>query len=152
MIKILYSVLFVVSVIHVFEEYYTGWLDYAREYVIHIRKIVFIIVNIIFLVLALISTIAMIISGFHFFNAIIVSLIFINALIHILPAIKAKKYLPGLYSALFGYLPISVYILVYHILKRELTLIFALYAFILGLIIMSLPFFYQIVIKKSVSR
>ena len=147
MIKSLTVVLLVISVIHVFEEYFTGWIEYAGTYVKNIQKREFVFFNVIFVFLVTLSTILIIVDRFTIFNLSILFLILINSFIHILPSIRVKKYLPGLVTALFGYLPLSGYLIFHYRMSREVTNKDLFFAFLIGLFIMAVPFVYQIITK-----
>jgi hypothetical protein len=148
-IKIFYLIILIISLIHIFEEYFTGWVDYARQYAKKLKAIEFIIVNIIFFAAVIIATLLVIFDKFTIFSLSIIFLIFINSLIHIVPSIVLRKYTPGLFSALFGYLPVSVFIIIYHYLHNDIMISGLIISFIFGLFLMSLPVLYQIVFKKA---
>lgn len=149
-IKIIYLLLLFISVAHVFEEYFTGWIDYARQFKSDIKKIEFIVINIIFIILVAISTILIFFNNFSIFNLSVVFLIFINSLIHIMPTIVLRKYTPGFVSALIGYFPFSIYVIFWHFIRGEVSIGGLLISFLIGLLLMILPFLYQGVLKKSI--
>ena len=75
-ISVLYCLILAVAIIHVFEEYFTGWLDYAQQYAKNVKRIDFIVVNIIFIVFVLLSTILVILNQTQIiFNLSVVFLI-----------------------------------------------------------------------------
>jgi len=149
-IVILYCLILLAAIIHVFEEYYTGWLDYAQKYARNVKKVDFIVINIIFVIIVFISTLLVILTQTQtIFNLAVVFLIFINALIHLVPSIVLKRYIPGLMSAVLGYLPISIWIIVFDYINKQFSLVEIFISFIIGLLLMALPFIYQIVFRKN---
>ncbi len=149
-ILILYGLILLAAIIHVLEEYYTGWLDYAQKYAKNVKKVDFIVINIIFVIIVFISTLLVILTQTQtIFNLAVVFLIFINALIHIIPSIVLRRYIPGLISALIGYLPVSIWIIGYDYVSKQFNLMEIFISLIIGLLLMALPFIYQAVFKKN---
>jgi hypothetical protein len=151
-IKIFYLAITIISLIHIFEEYFTGWVDYARQYAKNLKAIEFIIVNIIFFAAVVVSTVLILEDSITIYSISIIFLIFINSLIHIIPSIVLRKYVPGLFSALFGYLPLSIYIILYHFISKEITSTGLILSFVFGLALMSLPVLYQVIFNKASIR
>jgi hypothetical protein len=148
-IKIFYLIVTALALIHIFEEYFTGWVDYARQYAKNVKATEFIIVNIIFFAAVIAATLLVVFDKFSIFSLSIIFLILINSLIHIIPSIVLRKYVPGLFSALFGYLPVSVYIIISHYINNDSMMRDFVISFILGLFLMSLPVLYQVVFNKA---
>ncbi|MBN2039676.1 MAG: HXXEE domain-containing protein [Spirochaetes bacterium] len=147
-IKIIYLIILIISIAHVFEEYFTGWLDYARQFKSDIKKSEFVVINILFLILVIISTLLIFFDNFSVFNLSVIFLIFLNSLIHIMPAVILRKYTPGFISALIGYFPLSIWVIFWHFIREEVSVVGLILSFLTGLLLMSIPFIFQGVIKK----
>jgi hypothetical protein len=138
--KILFLIIFGAVIIHIFEEYYFGWLKFVKRY----NFLEFTIFNAFFLALCIVGVI---IGEKHLvFGLSIASLIFINALIHIVSSIKIKKFLPGTFSAVFFYIPLSIY--TYYFYVNNLSFLNLLFSIILGFFWMIIPLVYTKIKSK----
>jgi ABC-type multidrug transport system permease subunit len=106
------------AVIHVFEEYFTGFMDWMKNYspkgFMDLKKfspkgtkLFFIIVNSLFIVLCVLA--AIVNQAIPFFSLSIAFLLIINALLHVSGAIRVRSYAPGVVSAVILYIPLSFY-------------------------------------------
>jgi hypothetical protein len=96
------------SIVHVFEEYYGGFVEMMRKYspIRGMTKSVFAVVNAVFILLCVLA--AIINSAIPVYSLSIAALIFINSLIHFGAAIRVRGYAAGLVSAIFLYIPLSI--------------------------------------------
>jgi len=142
---VLWTVL-LVSIIHVLEEYFAGFVKVVNE-ISPIKGITtgqFIFINLLMFLLEILAIIVN--TGNVLFTLSVGALIFINALIHLGGSIKFKRYMPGLISAIAGYIPLSIFmILLYQNAGLIVSPIEILFALILGLCWMIIPFCYQCV-------
>lgn len=131
----------VAAIIHVIEEFQGGWLNWAQRYIPGITLSQFLTINTAFVFLCISGALAG--SDYPVFSLSIASLIFINALIHIIPALRGRGYTPGLISAVLLYLPLSLtaYYLTLHL--QQMSVSKSILAGLLGLGWMSVPFIFQ---------
>jgi hypothetical protein len=131
----------VAAIFHVVEELQGGWLDWAQRYVPGITLNQFLTINTAFVSLCILG--ALVGSEYPVFSLSIASLIFSNALIHIIPALRLGCYTPGLISAVLLYLPLSVtaYYLALH--SQQMSVCNGVLAGLLGFGWMSVPFIFQ---------
>jgi len=140
-----YQTLLIISVfaaiVHVIEEYIFGWIEWANNFVAGITVIQFIVVNTLFVALCIIASIVS--DTYIVFSSSIFSLLLINSFVHIAPAIKQMRYSPGLVTAIFLFIPISVAgytnLLGMNIISNNEFIISVL----IGVLWMSAPFIYQ---------
>nr|MDO8098208.1 HXXEE domain-containing protein [Candidatus Njordarchaeota archaeon] len=97
------------AVIHVVEEYATGWVNIVNKLHLPMRMSMrrFTIINILFLALCVSAAIANI--GIPVFSLSIAILVLVNGLIHIAWTIKLRRYFPGVASSILLYIPFSIY-------------------------------------------
>ena len=84
------------SIIHISEEYFGGWLQWVQRHAKGVTQIQFVFVNSLFVALCIIAAF----GTSLIFKLSIASLIFSNALIHIVPTLVFKHYSPGIWSAI----------------------------------------------------
>jgi hypothetical protein len=129
------------AIIHVAEEYKYGWVTWANSFTSGITIKQFIVFNTAFVFLCVIA--ALLNRVFIVFSSSIFSLFLINSLVHIAPSIKQMKYSPGLFSAVFLFIPIGV--AGYSLLLNQgiLSLKYFTLSILIGIFWMSIPFIYQ---------
>jgi hypothetical protein len=105
----------VASVVHVLEEYFGGFVDMMQKYgpIRAISKSLFVAVNAVFIFLCILAVV--INASIPTYSLSIAALIFINSFIHIGGAVRVKGYAAGLVSAVFLYIPLSVYAYVLYV-------------------------------------
>lgn len=132
----------VAAVIHVVEELGSGWLRWAQRHVPGITICQFLIINAAFILLCFFGAFAG--SSYPVFSLSISSLIFINALIHIIPAMRFRCYIPGLVSAVFFYVPLAIMDYYLALYSQHMKVSDSVKAGLLGLAWMSVPFLFQV--------
>jgi hypothetical protein len=145
----IFVVILIVSVIHVFEEYYGGFVDQMQRFIPETDLSQFVSVNMSFIMLTFISVIVG--SSSLIYSLSIAALLFINVLFHIGGTIRLRGYNAGLISAIFLYMPVSVYAYYYFWNSGALTPIEGVLSVLLGILWMVFVFihqFIQISIKK----
>ena len=125
----------VASVIHIFEEYYGGWIKWVQKYAKGVTFPHFVIVNFIFISLCIAASIC----DSLLFKLSIASLIFVNSVIHIVPTFILRHYSPGIWSAIFLYLPLSLLSFYSAWIHNNLTFQNIFMALLIGILIMTLP-------------
>lgn len=147
----------IVAIVHVAEEYFFGWIDFLNnnkdDLKIKIGEVKFsefLFLNMIFIVMVVIAAILKNIVPVYALS--IVLLVFVNTFVHVAPSIKLKRYMPGLFSALIGYLPLSIVTTIVMIREHNLSLINILTAFGLGTLIMLVPFIYQFIKARMINK
>lgn len=146
----IFVAILIVSIIHVVEEYFGGFVDQMKRFVPDLDLANFVSVNMTFIVLGFIAVIVG--SASLIYSLSIAALLFINALFHIGGAIRLKGYSAGLISAILLYIPISIYAYYYYWNIGALTQIDAILSIVLGAVWMIMAFvhqFIQIYIKKA---
>ena len=146
----IFIAILVVSVVHVFEEYYGGFVDQMQHFIPETDLSQFVSVNMTFIMLTFIAVIVG--SASLSYSLSIAALIFINVLFHLGGTIRLRGYSAGLISALFLYLPVSTYAYYYFWNSGALTPIEGIISILLGLLWMGFVFihqFIQISIKKK---
>lgn len=106
-----YILLLVISILHVIEEFvFPG--GFAKEFKkmtavinINITNQWLLVTNILFISLVFSS----VVINTETFGLSVVSIIFINGLLHIGKSIQVKRYFPGLLTAIFLYIPAGVF-------------------------------------------
>jgi len=139
-----------VSLIHVIEEYFGGFVEQMKRFVPDLDLSNFASVNMMFIALGFIAVIVG--SASLVYSLSIAALLFINAFFHIGGAIRLKRYSAGLISALLLYIPVSIYAYYYYWNVGALTQTDVILSIVLGAIWMVMAFvhqFIQISIKKS---
>jgi len=130
------------AVIHVAEEYKYGWIKWANKFIPGVTVKQFMVVNVLFIILCIISVFVG--NKNIIFSSSIFSLMLINALVHIGPAIKQKKYSPGVYSAASIFIPLGVFGYTKLFKDGFLSLNDLAFSFAIGFLWMSVPFIIQI--------
>lgn len=135
------------ALIHVAEEYFLGWVEWANGFVSGITIKQFVIINILFITLCIIA--AALHEKYVVVTSSIFSLLLINALVHVAPTIRQKKYSPGLVSAILLFIPVGIsgylYLFEHDLLSvRELMI-----SIIIGALWMSIPFVFQVMRMAS---
>ena len=93
------------ALVHIIEEYVGDWLGWVQRFVPGVTMIQFVIVNAVFVILCIAG--AAVGTRSLVFGLSIASLIFINALVHIMPTVRTRHYSPGSVSAILLYIPLS---------------------------------------------
>lgn len=131
------------AIVHVAEEYFSGWVDWANEFVSGVTVRQFLIINALFI--SLCSLAAILSRKYIVFSSSVFSLLLINSLAHIAPTIKHRTYSPGLMSAVLLFIPLGVFgyttLLSNNIISNQNFLA----SLFLGFVWMSIPFIYQII-------
>jgi hypothetical protein len=99
-----------VSVIHVVEEYVSGWVKFVNSFrnpISHTSMGAFYVVNSIFILLCALA--ALLNASFVVFSLSIAALLFVNAMIHVGGTVRFRRYTPGVAAAILFYVPISIY-------------------------------------------
>lgn len=146
----IFIVILIVSIVHVIEEYFGGFVDQMKRFVPDLDLANFASVNMTFIILSFIAVIVG--SASLIYSLSIAALLFINALFHIGGAIRLKGYSAGLISALVLYIPVSIYAYSYYWNIGALTQVDVILSVVLGVIWMIMAFvhqFLQIYIKKA---
>ncbi|MBN2704445.1 MAG: HXXEE domain-containing protein [Pontiellaceae bacterium] len=123
------------AVIHVAEEYFGDWVLWVQRYAKGVTLRRFVLVNAIFLGLCLGAAL----SSSDFLLISLAALLFVNALMHIIPTVVLKYYSPGVWSAVLLYIPLSfiAYVAVFRSGVLGMTEVF--FATLLGVVFMALP-------------
>ena len=143
----IFLVILIVSIIHVIEEYFGGFVDQMKQFVPDLDLANFVSVNMTFIVLIFIAVIVG--SASLIYSLSIAALLFINALFHIGGAIRLKGYSAGLISALVLYIPVSIYAYYYFWNRGVLTQTDAILSILLGVIWMVMAFIHQFLQKSK---
>lgn len=129
------------ALLHIIEEYYFGWLQWVQGFVPGVTVNQFIIVNSLFLVLCIFA--AYIGKKKIVLGLSVASLIFINSFFHIVPAAAMGVYSPGMVTAIFLYIPLSVLAYVHAFKSGLLGLRVIVLSILLGTFWHSVPILYQ---------
>jgi len=141
------------AVIHVFEEYvYPGGFSDALKNLnpkaAHLVTPRFnVIINGLFLLLCFASAIVGTTS--LVFSLSVVSLVFINAGLHIRGTIVARRYYPGAISAALLYVPLAIYAYSLFLSTGQLTWVEAVQAILLGALYMAVPMTYILSVQLA---
>lgn len=131
----------VVSLVHITEEYYGSWINWVQRYAPGVTFPHFVVVNSIFVFLCIAASAIQILL----FQLSIASLIFINALIHIVPTFFLKHYSPGVWSAILLYIPLSVLSFYSTYIRGNLTHQNVILSVSIGILIMLIPILAQFI-------
>ena len=150
----IFAFIMIVSIIHVIEEYFGGFVDQMKQnvpkkFVPAVNLSQFVSVNFTFLILSFIAIIVG--SSNLIYSLSVATILFINVFAHIGGAIRLKGYNAGLISALLLYLPISVYAYYYYWINGSLTQSDIILSVLLGLVWMILLFI-NLFIQSSLTR
>ncbi|MFK5986624.1 MAG: HXXEE domain-containing protein [Pseudomonadota bacterium] len=129
--------------VHVAEEYKLGWVAWANNFISGITVKQFMIVNMMFVMLCIVA--AVLSRSSILFSSSIFSLLIINSLAHVVPTIKQKKYSPGLFSAVFLFIPIGLAGYASLLNKNLMSFDEFLISIMIGFLWMSVPFIFQAV-------
>lgn len=138
--------IFGAAVIHVAEEYkYSGgFLDvlkgFDQRYTPFITVNFAIITNTLFLLLCLAG--ALVGNRSPIFSLSVASVLFVNAWVHIIRTIRAMRYVSGVISGTFLYLPLSIYAYFLFSVSGRLSLPEMLVSLVLGVLYQAMPIFY----------
>jgi hypothetical protein len=146
----IFLAILVVSIIHVIEEYFGGFVDQMKRFVPDLDLANFASVNMTFIMLSFIAVIVG--SASLVYSLSIAALLFINALFHIGGAVRLRGYSAGLISAIALYIPVSIYAYYYYWNIGALTQTDAVWSIVLGAIWMIMAFVHQLMqiyIKKQ---
>jgi hypothetical protein len=138
------------AMVHVAEEYKFGWVEWANNFISGVTVKQFMVINCFFMLLCILA--AILNKSLMLFSSSIFSLLLINALAHIAPTIKQKKYSPGLFSSILLFIPIGILGYVSILSDNSMSLSELVISIIIGLSWMSVPFIYQairIIYKKD---
>lgn len=140
-----YQILLIIAVpaaiVHVMEEYKFGWVAWANNIISGITVKQFMWVNALFLTICIAAAVSS--TRYPLFSSSIFSLLLINFLIHFMPTLIQKKYSPGLFSAVFLFLPIGVIGYQNLLAQRLISSGELMISVALGFLWMSVPFIYQ---------
>ncbi|MFB0561951.1 MAG: HXXEE domain-containing protein [Candidatus Lokiarchaeia archaeon] len=134
------------AVIHVFEEYFKGFIDWMKETYPGGTKSLFIVVNAVFIILCVLA--ALINVAIPFFSLSIAGLLFINPLIHIGGTIRYRRYAPGVVSAILLYIPLSLYAYYLYAEAGLVTLIVFILSVVLAIVWQVTPLSYMLIRKR----
>lgn len=151
--NLIFIFLLIASALHIIEEYvFPGGFIKAFNNLLPRASHLFtnkfhIVVNSVFVLLCLLGTLIgktnLVLSMSCF------GLIFANAILHIRGAIVQKGYYPGVISAIFIYIPITLYAYFYFITSQKITWIQAGISFLLGVSYMVILMVYVLVQQRS---
>ena len=129
------------AVVHVAEEYFFGFIDFSRDlgwrFTAGMDLAAFIVVNMLFILLCVAG--ALVGMDQPFFSLSIAALFLINTVMHLVPMAMVRRYSPGSVSAVFFYVPLSVYAFYVVDEAGKLTALTVIGAFLLGLLWLSFP-------------
>lgn len=134
------------AVIHIEEEFLSpgGFLDFMKKFnpkiALHATKRLSIIVNSLFLLLCI--TGAIVASRSLVFSLSVASLLFINALMHIVGTVKTKRYCPGVISGMFLYIPLALYAYQHFVSAGQLTFFEGIISVLMGVLYQIVPIGY----------
>ena len=138
-LDLVFWAMFVAAVVHVAEEYWGGWIDWARRLVPGVTRGQFLAVNALFLALSLSAALA---GRRHLtFSLSVAALLLVNAAVHLVPAARLGRYVPGALSAALLYLPLGIH--AFHLAWRHLTVASGVAAVALGVAWMAVPVAFQ---------
>jgi len=134
------------ALIHVGEEYLGGWVDWVQSFA-PVTVTQFVIVNAAFVLLCIAGSIVG--ARSLLFSLSVASLIFINALLHLVMTVITKRYSPGVVSAALLYIPLAL--LAYYLSANsgQLTLFEGVGSGLLGLLWMALPVGFQLLRRQT---
>ena len=136
------------AVIHIVEEYKYpgGFLDFVKcfnpRFGPSVTVNLAVILNSLFLLLCIAGAVAA--SKSPTFSLSIASLLFFNALMHIIGAIRARGYAPGVISGILLYLPLSLYAYYLFISSGHLTFLGLIVSSLLGVLYQLAPMGYLV--------
>lgn len=134
----IYKALIIISaIIHVFEEYFGGFLCFVSRLVTGFTLTHFIIINVLFIVYTSVS----LFTNKQILFLSVPFLLFINAIIHISGTIIFRTYNPGVITSILFYLPIFI-LSIYYIKPKADVMI---KSFFLAATIMTFPFVFQLI-------
>lgn len=143
--KMEYQTLLIITIpaamIHIAEEYKFGWVEWANNFISGVTVKQFMVINCLFMLLCILAAIQN--KGLMLFSSSIFSLLLINALTHIAPTIRKKRYSPGLFSAILLFIPIGIFDYASILSDNSMSLSELVVSIIIGLFWMSVPFIYQ---------
>lgn len=131
------------AVIHVLEEfvYPGGFMEFVKSFnprVAHSVTARFaVLINSLFLLLCIAG--AVVAENSLAFSLSVASLLFLNALVHLLGAVKARGYAPGVISGVLLYLPLSLYAYYLFAISGKLTLPEGIVSALLGVLYQAVP-------------
>lgn len=131
------------AILHILEEYFLGWLEWARNFISGVTLAQFVVINVLFLILTVLA--AIMDAQCTILRSSVFALVLFNALVHIVPTIRQRQFSPGLITALLLCLPLGL--LGYFLLlsSGSLTLRGLGWSILTGLGWMSVPFLFQAV-------
>ncbi len=132
------------AMIHIVEEYFSGWIEWAKKTVSSVDLKSFVVVNVLFLLLC--AAAAM--FDLPVLRLAVLSLIGSNIAVHIAGALRDRGYVPGTISAVFAYVPLMVTGLVIFFRMYDLPLPLLILSICLGPAIMAVPFIFQVLRKR----
>ena len=131
------------AAIHVVEEfvYPGGFLDSMRdfhpEFAPSVTVRFAVIINSLFLLLCVAG--AIVASRSLVLSLSVASLLFLNALMHIVGVVKAREYMPGVISGVVLYLPLSLYAYYLSVGSGQLSLLGSVTSGLLGVLYQAIP-------------
>ena len=136
------------AIIHILEEYYCGWINWAKSFVPTVKKSHFIVVNFLFVCTCVLAAILQILE----LKISIFSLLIINAFVHLVPTIVKRKYSPGLVSAMLLYIPIGIFGYIATFKENIASNVQIIVGTLLGFIIMAIPFLFQSLYGRMMNK
>jgi hypothetical protein len=142
----IFGAFFVVSVIHMGEEYFYpgGFMDIMKNFNPRFAPLVTVPMAVIINGLQLVLCIVAIAVGKNaiVFSMSVAGLLFTNGLMHIMGCLRVKGYAPGVVTGLLLYLPLSAYAYYFFIGSGQLTMNGVIVTGALGLLYQALPISY----------
>jgi hypothetical protein len=143
----IFIVLFGAAVIHIFEEYvYPGGFQdvlgkaIPRMALPYLTPKFHLAMNGLFLLLCFASL--FIGKSNLVLSMSVISLVFVNAVLHIRGTIVTKRYYPGVISGALIYIPLAIYAYFVLLSSAQLTWIQAGLSFLMGVVLMGIPIIY----------
>ena len=128
--KIIKTLIVIIAILHVIEEYYGGFIPFVSNIVPGITLSHFLFINVLFVLYVVVA----LISDKQTLVLSVPLLLIVNAAIHSISSIVFWAYSPGVITSVFLYVPVSVYFIKYlnpyrKTVFQSLTLSLALMAF-----------------------
>ena len=128
--RIIKTLIVIIAILHVIEEYYGGFIPFVSDIVPGITLAHFLFINALFILYVIVA----LMSNRQILVLSVPLLLIVNAAIHIISFIVFWPYSPGVITSVFLYIPVSVYFIKYLDPSRKtvfqsLTLSLALMAF-----------------------
>ena len=142
--------LFLAAILHVEEEYRFDWIGRVGRISPWVTPAAFFAINALFL--SGMAAGAWVGTRCFTFSLSMAALVFINVWFHVAPSLYFRSYFPGLFTALFLYLPLSLYAYDRAVREYGVGVGIILYSILLGAVWMSVPLFYQLFKRLTAKR